>query len=616
MPGFIVRALAVSVLFAVLLAFSGYAAADKRIALVIGNGAYDASPLRNPPNDARLIARTLRELGFEVSEHLDLDEEQMLQAVEAFGDRLVRAGEDSVALFYYAGHGVQFEGRNYLIPVGTGIERRFQLRTRAVPAEEVLGVMDLARSRMKVLILDACRNNPFRGFFRTPTSGLTQMQAPSGTLIAYATAPGAVADDGTGDNSPYSAALARAMVEPGVPVEQMFKRVRVEVKRRTGGAQTPWESSSLTGIFYFKPGAQAADRPPAPAAPSAEVVFWQSIATSTNPADFEVYLRHFPDGAFAGLARNRLEALKRQAAAVPPRPVPRPAGPAKPAVGAHPKPYKLGDTFKDCDVCPEMVVVPAGEFMMGAQASEAYLGSDVGPQLPVRIAKPFAAGVYEVTNAQFVAFLNDTDLVLLGDEPGVWFATKGQGPVDSHIVRAEGGHYQVEPGYENHPITYISWYGAKAYTAWLRSKTGAEYRLLTDAEWEYAARANSVTRYWWGDEDPVCRVGATNGAKYDDDEGCNDTGTEPVGSYSANMFGLFDVLGNVWEWVAECDTVYASKMHNDEASIGRRGISPLNCNMRGGSWEDAMRKIRSASWGYSPVDYLGGSLGLRVARTL
>jgi len=241
----------------------------KRVALVVGNGHYLSSPLTNPPNDAELIATTLRALGFEVRLQKNADQAAMKRAIEEFGAALEKAGPDSIGLFYYAGHGVQINGRNYLIPVGASINRDADVEIEAVSADWVLEQMRYARNRLNFVILDACRNNPFVRSFRSADGGLAKMDAPAGVLIAYSTAPGDVAADGEGSNSPYSAALAQAMRESDEPAELMFKQARDAVRRATSDRQTPWEASSLTGQnFYFAKAAQAA----APAARTAAIV--------------------------------------------------------------------------------------------------------------------------------------------------------------------------------------------------------------------------------------------------------------------------------------------------------------------------------------------------------
>ena len=292
------------------------AGAAQRVALVVGNSDYTlVSPLANPANDAALMAAILREVGFEVIEAKNADRRGMARAIRDFGKRLRRAGPEAVGLFYYAGHGVQAGGTNYLIPLGAPVADEADLEIEAVSASWVLGQMESAGNALNVVILDACRNNPFKGAFRAATRGLARMNAPSGSLVAYSAAPGQVAADGTTDNSPYTAALVAAMREPGLALEQVFKRVRVAVEAATGEQQTPWEESSLKGDFYFVPQGSTVTvtppgAPPAFDARALELAFWQSIKDSDNPADFGAYLTQYPQGTFAGLATLRRDALK------------------------------------------------------------------------------------------------------------------------------------------------------------------------------------------------------------------------------------------------------------------------------------------------------------------
>lgn len=228
------------------------AKAEKRVALVVGNSSYTAiSPLANPKNDAELMAETLRELGFDVTVATDANLLSMNRAIRKFGKALREAGKDAVGLFYYAGHGVQSRGTNFLIPLGTIIDGEADLEVEAVSTSTVLSQMELAGNRLNMVVLDSCRNNPLKGTIRSNTRGLARVQTASGTLVAFAAAPGQVAADGTAKNSPYTAALVEAMREPGLQVEQVFKRVRVQVERETNGKQTPWEESSLRGDFFF-----------------------------------------------------------------------------------------------------------------------------------------------------------------------------------------------------------------------------------------------------------------------------------------------------------------------------------------------------------------------------
>ena len=224
---------------------------EQRLALVIGNSGYKSGPLTNPVNDARAMAVRLQQLGFAVIKKENATREQMMTAVRDFGTLLAKGG---VGLFYYAGHGIQSKGVNYLVPVDADIRSEDELSTRAYNANEVLEKMDSAKNRINVVILDACRDNPFARSFRSGGRGLAGMdQTPSGTLVAYATSPGSTASDGSGANGLYTEQLLQEMAEPGIKLEEVFKRVRVSVKDRSEGKQLPWEMSSVTGDFYFNP---------------------------------------------------------------------------------------------------------------------------------------------------------------------------------------------------------------------------------------------------------------------------------------------------------------------------------------------------------------------------
>jgi len=242
--------------------------AERRVALVIGNSGYRDSPLRNPGNDARVMAKALREVGFDVIEKVDLDQKGMKIAIRDFGDRLGKAG--GVGLFYYAGHAMQVNGHNYLIPVDARIEREADVDIESVLLDAVLDQMGNTDSRLNVVVLDACRNNPFARSFRSATQGLAFVNAPRGTLIAYATAPGSVAADGDGGNGTYTGALVKRLGTDGLEIGSVFRRVREDVLTSTDGRQVPWESSSLVGEFYFKPRTLEAPDPVSVAPPKVE----------------------------------------------------------------------------------------------------------------------------------------------------------------------------------------------------------------------------------------------------------------------------------------------------------------------------------------------------------
>ncbi|MFO1329828.1 MAG: caspase family protein [Rubrivivax sp.] len=316
------------------------AAHSQRLALVIGNAAYREAPLSNPVNDAQAMAAALRAAGFTVMLHTDVDLRGLLGAVRDFGNQLRQGG---MGVFYFAGHGMQIKGRNYLIPVGADIQREDEVAYAALDAQAVLDKMESAGNGANLMLLDACRNNPFARSFRSSTQGLAQMEAPVGTLVAFATAPGTVASDGNGRNGLYTQHLLEAMRKPGAKVEDVFKQVRAGVRRDSKGRQIPWESTSLEGDLYFvEPPAvvQVAPvaPPPSPAPAPAAVVdvallddtLWQALKDSTDPAVVRAYLDRLPNGRHASAAKARLADLQAAAAPQP--------SPAAPPAAAPPRP--------------------------------------------------------------------------------------------------------------------------------------------------------------------------------------------------------------------------------------------------------------------------------------
>jgi uncharacterized caspase-like protein len=244
---------------------TGAALAENRVALVIGNSAYQAvTPLDNPANDARAMGAFLTSAGFEVVSAPDLTQNDMRRVIGEFTANVARKGSDTVALVYYAGHGVQVDGDNYLVPVDANIRRESDVPLQAVRLVDLMNALASVPSKTRIVMLDACRNNPFSEINKTGGRGLAIVDAPTGSIVSYATAPGFEAEDGAGQNSPYTSALVTTAKEPGLPIEQAFKRVRYSVHQATEGRQTPWESSSLTGDFSFFPGALGA-KPTTPA---------------------------------------------------------------------------------------------------------------------------------------------------------------------------------------------------------------------------------------------------------------------------------------------------------------------------------------------------------------
>lgn len=294
---------------------------SQRVALVIGNSTYKSAPLANPVNDARDIAKALSALGFEVFLKENATQRTMKQGIRELSARIRRGG---TGLVYFAGHGIQSRGKNYLIPVDADISQEYELDDQAVDTNLILAAMEEAQNPVNIVILDACRNNPFARSFRSASRGLAQLDAAKGTLIAYATAPGSVAADGSGRNGIYTKNLLTSLRLPDSDIGRVFARTRAAVARETNGQQIPWESTSLIGDFYFNPrqtpdpAASVPNDGQAPVSALAlEISFWESIQQSRNKADFDAYLNRYPQGQYAELAKIRIDALGKLATAAP-----------------------------------------------------------------------------------------------------------------------------------------------------------------------------------------------------------------------------------------------------------------------------------------------------------
>jgi carboxyl-terminal processing protease len=320
------------------------ALADKRVALVIGNSAYQNIPkLDNPRNDAALMASTLAQLGFTLigdGAQLDLDKTGLDVAIQRFGAAVQGA---DVAMFYYAGHGVQVRGSNYLVPVGANPTREADVDFQMVDLNLVLRQMEAAGTKLNLVVLDACRNNPFGGRgLRAADGGLAQMRAPEGTLISFATQPGNVALDGEG-NSPYTKALAATIRKPGLDIFQTFNEVGLAVKRSTGGSQQPWVSSSpIDGNFYFSAPPATTNAPP-PGDDAAQA--WAATRDTSSVAVLDTFIDQYGNSIYAPFAKARRDELKR-GLIVTARPDPQPQPPPSSAPRlARTDVVKMFDTF-------------------------------------------------------------------------------------------------------------------------------------------------------------------------------------------------------------------------------------------------------------------------------
>ncbi len=508
---------------------SGKVISGDRLALVIGNGSYKNVPsLDNPVYDAQDMAKVLKGLGFDVIFKSNLNLRGMIAAAQNFGKRL--ADSKAIGLFYYSGHGVQSNKSNFLLPIDFSMKSEADVEFEAFNLKRVLAQMDQAKNDLNMLILDSCRDNPFQSKGLVAKKGLAEIRAAKDTLIAYATAPDSPSyGDSKQRNSFYTHYLLDALgVHADLSVLDMLTIVTDKVSKKTKGEQVPWQSASLTGKFCFGNCEQGNSSQVSQKIDALQdEQKRQTESLSNQLASLQAQLNNSNQSAeqISNLQKQLVDAnqaLKQLKAEL--------ADLKKPV-----KKSVFSDQLKDGSFGPEMVRIPAGSFRMGD-----IQGGGDGDEKPVhRVSvNKFAMGKYELTNAEFVTFLNAVKRRGNDNEP--WFETKAEDS-DSHITGSVG-NFKVETSYDDHPIIEVSWYGATAYAKWLSDQTGETYRLPTEAEWEYAARAGTETKYWWGND-----IGK-NKANCNSSCGDNFNNTSPVGSFNANKFGLYDTSGNVWEW--------------------------------------------------------------------
>ena len=651
----------------------GGGAGENRVALIIGNGAYKESPLFNPVNDASDLATALEKRGFRVLLRENVGERGLKEAVDQFASYLKRGG---VGLFFFAGHGVQINGQNYLVPVDVSFTSEAEVSYKAVAAEYVLARRAEAGNRANIVVLDACRDNPFQPA-RSAKKGLAQMSVgrnEKGTYIAYATSPGSTASDGQGRNGVYTNHLLRSLDESDSDIDKVFGRVRAWVVQDTDGTQVPWTTTSLIDNFYFDPKESllAMRRPAAapvirqepvavsrPYDAAAEREFWARVEHSQNSQDYRTYLDKFPSGPNAAFARFRLKRFEgaaqtalgsapgtvpgaserqRPAAAAsapqiaatpaagtspqlavlaPPREPASLALPALPKAAAQTDVLPPGAVFRDCAECPELITVTPGQFVMGMAPGSPGYDPDAGPAHTVRIGSAYAVGKFEVTRAQFAAFVRDAA-----------YTVRAKG---CNTIR--GGRFHLDPranwqspGFaqtDSDPVVCVSWNDAKAYVGWLSRKSGKSYRLPSEAEWEFAARGGSDTmQYWPEGVASACRhasiadqsiTKAVPGVK---GFPCADGHefTAPVGRFLPNQFGLYDMLGNVWEWTEDCWNEGYKGAPADGSSWIQGACTERV--FRGGSWSSKPAVVHTAYRDRENVDDRHDNLGFRVARPL
>jgi len=618
---------------------------ERRIALVIGNSAYTRiSALRNPANDARAMNRALRESGFQVTTLVDADRRRMLKAVKQFGQQLRKGG---VGLFYYAGHGVQAQGRNYLIPLNAEVEGQSDLEYEAVDAGRVLAKMEDAKNRLNIVILDACRNNPFKSGFRSVNSGLAQVSAPTGSLVAYATAPGKVAADGDGVNGLYTEQLIRHMRTPGIKLEEVFKRVRGDVYRRSNGKQVPWENTSVTGDFYFTragTGSSApvvANVPKGPGkskfslgrfdaaakqeeasrkkwnanlremkgaygqvqgyerrnvSPQLKVGVWNeflSAFTQDNPYTSE-------DDTLRRQAQSRIEHWRGEQQRVARLKADRRRREAEARRQAEAR--RRNREAEDSRLADERRRREAEARRQAAIRRDASSRTWRDPVTGMEFVK-VPGGSFEMgCHANAGKCYSDEKPVRTVRLDGFWLGkhevTQGQW---KRIMGGNPSHFKKGDDY---PVERVSWNDAQIFIRRLNSQSSAKFRLPSEAQWEFACRSGGKpVTFGTGNG----RVSSGN-ANYKNNNG----GATPVGRNQANSLGLKDMSGNVWEWVQDKFTNNYGNVGTDNPIYERSGAFRV---LRGGGWGFFPRGLRCSGRNHGGGAYSNGSLGLRLARS-
>lgn len=552
---------------------------ETRLALIIDQTNYqntsELSRVGQAGYEGDLIETALRDTGFRITRVSDRTKSQLIEALDDFRIRLELAGPEAVGFVYYTGHGAQHPGtrNSYLLGIDARLRAASDLASYGIDLEAQRDGFAATGAKAVFLVFDACRNVATGSGFKANVKGMSRIEADADMLIAYSTDLDDVAQEGI-----YAPILAEEIRRQGQPAETLFANVQKRVAQQTGFRQKPWFNPRLYKPVCFA-GCQAQAMAAAPILTSDEgAALAQAISVNTLAA-YTAFKDRFPNS-------TNLAFVSAKIAELTPRPV------------VAQSTRKAGDAFQDPlaggGKGPEMVVIPAGSFTMGSPSNEAGRFDNEGPQRTVRIGYALAVGKYEVTWTDWEACVDDGSCPAANDDKF------GQG---------------------RRPVTYVSWKDAQTYVSWLSSKTGETYRLLSEAEWEYAARAGTTGRFSNnGGDSQVCEIG--NGAKGSSNgsypnTACQDryiNKTAPAGSFAPNAFGLYDMHGNVWEWVEDCyEAGYAAEPSDGSAytkSSCRKRV------IRGGSWRNKPQYLRSAHRGWTTPGNQNVNIGFRVARTL
>jgi formylglycine-generating enzyme required for sulfatase activity len=637
------------------LCFPDSAAAQKRVALVVANWSYVNADLPNPKYDADLVMASLKKAGFTVIPALNVN----LNDFEAAIDKFVYESQGAeVALFYFAGHGFSTSDdsrSHWLLATDTDFAAKnpYVLHSHADSLERIQARI-VGNATYTLVFVDACRNSlgPAQGQRGAGQRGFEPFDAAifKRSLVVVSTGEGSTAADGTpGMGSPFARAFASILPTPGQRIDDAYRAIRDAVSVETNGNQVPevvrddLPSGTLTLV-------KAAGGNPEVDPGGGGVVTnmhlevareaWGYLQYSTNAEELKSFASLYKDTEFGALASARAttvspsspEGVEQNAIKTAERGRPGPPGgspssaiasleattPAvsTPALPQAPSPVPVvqpvaaaisigpppkisakdpgGEVFKECDECPEMVVVPAGKAMLGSPPGESGRQTFEAAPHAIEIARPFAVGRYAVTFTQ-------------------WDACYAEGGC---------GHRRLgdlDFGRGKRPAIFVSWTEAQLYVQWLKRQTGQPYRLLSEAEWEYAARGCKNLKcanapFWFGAINPELAVYDSRRSYEGSPKADPRMETEPVDSGPANPFGLYNMLGNVRQWTQDCWNPAPSAVASNGAPVLSGDCSARAT--RGGSWADEPAKLRAASRGYESVDEGSERIGFRVARDL
>ena len=530
----------------------------------MGNDNYTSvSKLQKAGNDADAMARELKAAGFTVQLQKNVNFRTMVRTIESFTNS-INSGDEVVVFF--AGHGVQIKSGNYILPTDIEAETESEVEKMAYGLNELTEKLSEAKAGFALVVVDACRDNPMRNKGRSigSTRGLSPVEPAKGQMVVYSASKGQQALDRLSErdahpNGVFTREFIARMRKPGVKIEEMVREVQDAVEslaKTVSHDQRPALYNEARGNFYFY-GPTTVNISPQTVteltASQRDEIFWSDAKLSGNIEAFEAYLAKYPEGQYTSLAKANITRLKNDIAPLVKESKPTNSPNQTDSATTKPSPLPPGTTFKDCPECPEMVVVPAGSFDMGGEASD---------ELPIHrvTLKSFAIGKTEITQAQWKAVMGD------------YYYLPTPAGSEKRIIGCSDSNN------ENCPVNMISWADTKIFISKLNSITGKSYRLPSESEWEYSCRAGGRHKFCGGDEvDSIGWHGPFTMLR----------GSKAVAGKNPNAWGLYDMSGNVYEWTEDC----WNSNYNGAPADGSAWTSSGDCSarvLRGGatnSWE-------------------------------